>query len=49
MGNHQSVANVRNMAIGAVELIPVPSGLLARRLRGKLWCQKRAGIGHAGH
>jgi len=35
-------------ANGAVELIPVPAGLLARRLRGRLWCQKRAGIPHRG-
>jgi len=27
-----------------MQLIPVPSGLLARRLRSRLWCQKRAGI-----
>jgi len=32
----------------AVEVIPVPAGLLARRLRGRLWCQKRAGIPHRG-
>ena len=33
---------------GAVELIPVPSGLLARRLRSRLWCQKQVGAGHRG-
>ena len=27
-----------------MQSIPVPAGLLARRLRGRLWCQKRAGI-----
>jgi len=31
-----------------MQLIPVPAGLLARRLRGRLWCQKRAGIPHRG-
>jgi hypothetical protein len=35
-------------ANGAVELIPVPSGLLARRLQSRLWCQKQAGIPHRG-
>ena len=33
---------------GAVEVIPIPSGLLARRLRSSLWCQKQAGIPHRG-
>ena len=31
-----------------MELIPVPSALLARRLRSRLWCQKQAGIPHRG-
>ena len=29
---------------GPMQLIPVPSGLLARRLLSRLWCQKQAGI-----
>jgi hypothetical protein len=31
-----------------MELIPVASPLLARRLRSRLWCQKQAGIPHRG-
>jgi len=31
-----------------MELIPVPSALLARRLRSRLGCQKQAGIAHRG-
>ena len=38
----------QNNANGAVELIPVPSGLLARRLRSRLGCPKQAGITHRG-
>ena len=27
-----------------MQLIPMPSALLARRLRSSLWCQKQVGI-----
>ena len=36
----------QNKANEPMELIPVPAALLARRLRSRLWCQKRAGIPH---
>ena len=39
---------IKYMANEPMELIPVPSALLARRLRSRLGCQKRAGIPHRG-
>jgi len=35
-------------ANGPVQLIPMPSALLARRLRSSLWRQKQVVIGHRG-
>lgn len=34
---------------GPIKLIPVPSGVLARRLRGRLGRQTQARIPHRGH
>jgi len=31
-----------------MDLTPMPSALLARRLRSSLWCQKQVGAGHRG-
>jgi len=38
----------QNIANEPVDLIPVPSGLLAFRLRSKLWCQKQVGASDRG-
>jgi hypothetical protein len=42
------VHGYRNNANGPVDLILVPLGLLARRLRSRLGCQKQASIGDRG-
>jgi len=34
----------KNKPNRAMQLIPMPSALLARRLRSRLWCQKQVGI-----
>ena len=36
------------MANGAIDLTTMPSALLARRLRSRLWCQKQVVAGHRG-
>jgi len=36
------------MSNGPMDLTPMPSALLARRLRSRLWCQKQVGAGHRG-
>ena len=37
-----------NNANEPIDLTPMPSALLARRLRSSLWCQKQVGAGHRG-
>jgi len=39
---------IKNRPNGPIDLIPMPSALLACRLRSSLGCQKQVGIGHRG-
>jgi len=44
---HSEMMRIQNNA-KPIELIPMPSALLACRLRSRLGCQKQVGIGHRG-